>query len=355
MTPMLATPENPQLTEMADRARFLARDINKNVGRILGALQIGDISRQRAEHVQAGLASLDGLDRSASGLRLKAAGEMLLAAQLEAALRDYNQAVAKLPPSIEGLASAALALAALSVTELSDSVQGLRDLKRRMDAAVQIFVEIQAADGAVRYLAGRLAHDKRATMAAGANTLTSDRHPLDQKAADLLDRIIYLEAAADDCVVILERLKEASEALIADPTAMDQSSDVAPEAQTESQKGLAAAADRIKAILNKAEDDIAVHAGKNTDILRLLDRSAHPAIPQELFDDLEPGSYAGLNFTSPDLGRDDDAFKGELIVWLAKIDGLYTMGQERDVHRAFAKACGLEVAEAPAATDDGLF
>jgi len=357
MTPMLATPDHPQVTEMADRARSLARDISKNVGRILAVVQIGDISRQRAEHVQAGLAHLDGLDRSASGLRLRAAGEMLLTAQLEAALRDYNETVAKLPPSIEALASAALALAALSdvVTELSDSVHGLRDLKGRMDAAVQIFVEIQAADGAMRYLAGRLAHDNRATIAASAHTLTSERHPLDQKAADLLDRIMYLEAATDDCIVILERLKEASEALITDPPATGPAADAAPDSQTESQVRLAAAADRIKAILNKAEDDIAGHAGKNTDILRLLDPAASPAIPQDSFDDVETGSCAGLNFISPDRGPDDDAFRGELVVWLSKMDGLYTMGQERDVHRAFAKACGLEVADGPAEIEDGLF
>jgi len=31
------------------------------------------------------------------------------------------------------------------------------------------------------------------------------------------------------------------------------------------------------------------------------------------------------------------------------------MSQERDVHRAFSKACGLEVAEDPVMIDDGLF
>jgi hypothetical protein len=357
MTQLLATPAHSQLTEMTDRARYLARDISKNIGRILAALQIGDISRQRAEHVKAGLTLLDGLDRSASDLRLRAAGEMLLAAQLEAALRDYNQAVSKLPPSIEGLASDALALAALSdiVTDLVDSGDGLRDLKRRMDAAVQIFAEIQAADGAMRYLAGRLANDKGAIVATGAHPLTSERHPLDQKACDFLDRVVYLEAAADDCVVILERLKEASEALIADHEATGQTSDIAPETQTESQKGLAGAADRLKAILNKAEDDIAVHAGKNTDILRLLDRAATPTISQGSFGDLEVEAYTGLNFISPDLGLDDGAFRGDLNALLSKIDGLYAMGQERDVHRAFSKACGLEVAEDPAEIEDGLF
>jgi len=349
--------DNAQLTAMADRARSLARDISKNVGRIIAALQIGDISRQRAEHVKAGLALLDGLDRSARDLRLRAAGEMLLAAQLEAALQDYNHEVSKLLPSIEGLASSALALSALSdvVTELGESGHGLRDLKRRMDAAVQIFVEIQAADGAMRYLAGRLANNKGAITAAGVHPFTAESHPLDQKAAHFLDRIIYLEAAADDCVVILERLKEASDALIADPQTAVKASEGLPQSQTASQKGLAAAADRIRAIRNKAEYDISVQAEKNNDSLRLVDRGAKPAFAEDSSDNVEAGSYAGLNFPSPALGPDDDAFKSELIVLLAKIDGLYAMGQERDVHRAFSKACGLEVAEAPAETEDCLF
>jgi hypothetical protein len=247
----------------------------------------------------------------------------------------------------------ALALAALSdaVAELGDSGDGLGDLKRRMDAAVKLVAEIQAADGAARYLAGRLTTEKGAAAGVGAAQPASGRHPLDQKASDFLDRIVYLEAAADDCVVILERLKEASEALIADSPAAIKPSEVS----LDSQKGLAAAAEKIKAILDKTEDDIAVHAGKNTDILHLLEHATHPTVSHEPKDDLEAGSYAGLNFASPDLGPDDAAFIGDLSALLSKIEGLYAMGQERDVHRAFSKACGLEVADGPAAIDDGLF
>ncbi len=293
---------------------------------------------------------------------------MLLAAQLEAALRDYSQELAKLLPSIEGLAADAVALAALSdaTTHLGDS-DGLRDLKRRMDAALHLVAAIQGANGAMRYLAGRLnengANDKGAKakplIAVGSG---SQRHPLDYKACDLLDRVIYMEAAADDCIVILERLKEASDALIADDPSRGQISAVsaysaAPQSQKpESQKELAeAAAGRIKAILDKAEDDMAAHAGKNTDILRLLDRAAGPAIFQAPDDDLEVGGYAGLKFNSPDLGGDDNDFGGELSVLLSKIECLYAMGQERDVHRAFAKACGLEVADERDELQDGLF
>jgi tetratricopeptide (TPR) repeat protein len=345
------TAHEAQLTEMADRARILARDIRIHVGRILAALQIGDVSRQRAVHVQSGLALLDNLDPSASRLRLRAAGELLLAAQLEAALRDYTHEVSKLLPSIEGLASGALALAALSdlMTELGDGDDALCDLKRRIDAAVQLVAEIQASDSAARYLAGRLANEN------GGSPETSDagveRHPLDQKASELLDRITYLEAAADDCVVILERLKEASEALITDRQATVQASSSAPE----SQKELAGAAERIKAILDKAEGDMAAHAGQSTDILRLVDRAASPVVLHEPQGGLDLGSYGSLKFASPDLGPDEDAFSAKLSVLLSKIERLYVMGQERDVHRAFSKACGLQVVEPPEEMEDGLF
>jgi hypothetical protein len=339
---------------LTDRARTLARDINKHVARILGAMQIGDISRQRAEHVQLGLGVLaelgrsESLDGSPSRLRLRAAGEMLLAAQLEAALRDYSHEVFKLIPSIEGLAADALALLALSdvVSDLGDRDDALSDLKRRMDAAVQLIAEIQAADGAARYLAGRLTHDKEVRACATA----SQRHPLDEKAWELLDRIAYLEAATDDCVVILERLKDVSEALSAESPSQAQTS-MFP---FESQGGLEAAA-KIKAIRDKAETDMAGHAGKNTDIFLLLDRTANPAISHEPRAQLESGRYAGLKFTSPDMTLYDDALKDELRALLSRIEHLYTMGQERDVHRAFAQACALEVAEAEDDLDDGLF
>jgi len=352
------TTDNPQLTEVADRARGLARNISKNVGRILAALQIGDITRQRAEHVQYGLGLLDKLDESASPVRLRAAGEMLLAAQLEAALRDYSETVSKLLPGIVGLAADALALGALSnlVTELGDRGHGLRDLKCRMDSAVQLVAEIQASDGAARYLAGRLSNDKGPIVGAGGGQPPLEGHVLDQKACELLNRIIYLEAAADDCVVILERLKDAAQALMSDhPATVPTSAGPPFVASLESQKVLAATADTIKAIHDKAEDDIAVHAGNRTDILRLLDRAVDPTILPDSSDDLEASSYAGLNFGSPDLGGENQAFRGDLSVLLSKIERLYTMGQERDVHRAFARACGLETTEDPDTTDDGLF
>jgi hypothetical protein len=221
-----------------------------------------------------------------------------------------------------------------------------------MDAAIQLVAEIQAADGAARYLEGRL---RNPTVASAGTEAPVGRHPLDQKAAEFLDRITYLEAAADDCIIILERLKEASEALIANHPATAQPSEGSPKSQAGSPKGLAATAARIKAIRGKAEDDIAVHAGKNTDILRLLDEAASPAVSDEPDDDLVAGSYTGLKFTSTDLDPDDDAFSGALSVLLAKMEGLYTMAQERTVQRAFSKACGLGVADVEDMVEDGLF
>jgi hypothetical protein len=73
-----------------------------------------------------------------------------------------------------------------------------------------------------------------------------------------------------------------------------------------------------------------------------------------MYGELEAGSYAGLNFTSADPGA-DDAFSDELSALLSRIDRLYAMSQERDVHRAFSKACGLEIAEDTETTEDGLF
>jgi len=343
-----ATIDKPELTEVADQIRVLARDIRKNVGRILGALQTGDISRQRAEHVQSGLALLHELDGSPIQLGLRAGGEILLAAQLEAALQDYSKEVSKLIPGIEGLASDALALVSLSdaVTDLGDSGHDVGDLKLRMDAAAQLFAEIQAADGAARYLAGRLANEKGAIAPEAA----SDPYPIDQRASEFQDRIVYMEAAADDCVVILERLKDVAEALIGDHPANVQISDVSPEPK----KGLAVAA-RIKAIRDKAETDMAAHAGKNTDIIRLLTDAGNPASAYDSDDKLEASGDVSLRFAGLDVGPDGDAFKREFVVLLAKMDCLYTMSAEREVHRAFTKACGLETAEEPDAIEDGLF
>jgi len=329
-----ALTDTSEIGEIWDRVQTLARNISYNISCILRALQIGDLSRQRAEHVQSGLALLDGLTESAWRPKVRAAGEILLAAQLEAALLDHGHEVSQLIPSIEGLAIEALSLVALGnvVSELSAADPDYRGLKRRMQSAVQLVAEVQAAKGAANYLAGRLANADGAVVSNGCSKAKSGRHPLDHRAAELLGRSAYLEAAADDCVVIMERLKDASDALVADPPIPVQNADHG----LEWGKGAAAAA-TIQAIRVKAQTDIAVHAEKTNDMFGLLDGAA--------------GQCAAL----PEMTMLDPQLKAEVSGLFSRIEALYVMRQERDVHRKICKAFGLDAAEEPESTEYDLF
>jgi hypothetical protein len=85
----------------------LAREVRKKVGGVLMALQIGDITRQRAEHVQFGLELLEGLDGDLVGERrerVRAAMLALLRAQLSATITDFRAEMAQIERNMVGIA-----------------------------------------------------------------------------------------------------------------------------------------------------------------------------------------------------------------------------------------------------------
>jgi hypothetical protein len=105
--------------------------IQARVGEAVIALQIGDITRQRLEHVQRGLillsGTLDGPDAPeapADAAALTATMCHLLCAQVADAAADFDRDVARVVASVDGLRSEAEALRDLAIATSGATAQG---------------------------------------------------------------------------------------------------------------------------------------------------------------------------------------------------------------------------------------
>lgn len=138
-----------ELAAAAERTADLVRSVRGRVGTVLSALQIGDVTRQRIEHVRDGIrmvdrAGLAGADREA----LRNAALALFAAQLTALNRDFVAQTKRIVETIDGLGRDAAGVvdlaAAMFRTEQAEE-DPMRVLEHGIEAAVALASSIDDA------------------------------------------------------------------------------------------------------------------------------------------------------------------------------------------------------------------
>jgi hypothetical protein len=367
---------NRQITAATADSMALARDTHKQVARMLGALQIGDITRQRIEHVQEGLALLAKIDPAvpaeAQG-RIRSLIRRLLTEALKATADDFNREVAQVNLGLTALARDASALLGLrDLVYGGDKAQvggSLRHLEQRIGDAVRLVTEIETADGLTRQTSHRVAETARVlssrlgavqsiktdVLFMALNTsLKSSRlgeagRPLAAIAVELRSQAGQLERIANASAGILRALTAAATALAAEGAeGMGEGAGVA----------LLAATERIHEAGASTERDIASLAAQGEAVLALLTQSTErldlqtdigAALAQVLRD--LPGGAAEAELCTEDV-------LAPLTDILARLRATYTMAQERALHDALMSEWGLDVAPPPpvaeAASGDAL-
>jgi len=352
----------------------LARDIRKKVGRILAALQVGDITRQRIEHVQAGLVMIDQLDPGLSAdqrARICALIQRLMAEQLGDTMKDFDREVSEIVASMSGLASDARAL--LNLRELAygeggDSQNGfLRVLAARLEQAVALVQEIEGAEqevlktghasgDAAQILAARLAAIQ--TMKADVQymalntTLKSCRigeagRPLSTIAVELRAHAGHLEKIANQSLQTLNKLIAAAGALIEERPGQEGYTTAAQEVTA----ALGAAARRISEASDRTETDILKLAERGGSVLDLLNRSTGRfGFQEEIGEalDLVAADLANLATGAEPCGDD---IVGVIADILGKLGAGYTMAQERTLQDEFVEAWNIKLSNQKDASD----
>ena len=374
-----------RIVEVAMSVAGLARDVQKKVGSGLAALQIGDITRQRIEHVQAGLQHLEEAAEIAAlqpeaRARAHAFMHRLLGAQLTATAEDFHREVSRIGQNIIGMAADAAEL--LRLRDLaSGRTEGtetnfLRDLEGNVGQALELVDDMTAGEQAAedvsrsaavsaRDLSERIAgiQNIRADvqMMALNTTLKCSRigetgKPLGVIAIELRQHAIHLEKSAGLTTSALEGLFAAAESL------------GQREAAQNGEDGKAAAAANVLsdavARIGKAGDGVehalTAVARQGAEVVDMLRRASQRFdFHKQIGSVLDEAAGQLLNLAGDvEIATDDIA--AALRPSLDRLAKQYTMAQEREVHRTLTEGLGdgageAEVEVAVVDDDDLLF
>ena len=353
------------IANVAVNVAAVARDVQKKVGGGLAALQIGDISRQRVEHVQAGLKFLSE-DGDIAALpaepreRAHAFVHRMLGAQLTATADDFHRDVSRISVNVMGMASDATELLRLRnlvygqsdgaetnfLRGLEGNVSQALGLVGNMTAGEQAAEEVsRSAVGSARDLTDRIAgiQNIRADvqMMALNTSLKCSRigetgKPLGVIAIEMRQHAIHLEKTAAQTLVSLEGLLTAAETLGRREAGADANEGKAAAAATV----LSGAVARIGKAGDGVETALSAVARQGAEIVDMLRRAAgrfdfHKQIGSVL--DEAAGELLDL---AGDAEISTDDIAPALRPLMAKMAKQYTMSQERDVHRVFAEGLG---------------
>ncbi|CAN5249450.1 chemotaxis protein [soil metagenome] len=362
----------------------VARDVQKKVGGGLAALQIGDISRQRVEHVQAGLRFLSE-DGGISALpqeqreRAHAFVHRLLGAQLAATADDFHRDVSRIGVNVVGMASDATELLRLRdlaygqsdgsetnfLRGLEGNVSQALGLVGNMTAGEQAAEEVsRSAVVAARDLTDRIAgiQNIRADvqMMALNTSLKCSRigetgKPLGVIAIEMRQHAIHLEKTAAQTLGSLEDLLAAAETLGRREASEDLNEGQAAAAATV----LSGAVARIGKAGDGVESALNAVARQGAEIVDMLRRAAERFDFHKQIGSVLDAAADELLDLAGDAEIPTDDIAPALRPLMAKMAKQYTMAQERDVHRALTEGLGEDTPAAVAAPvedpDDVLF
>lgn len=333
-----------QVSQAAAEVGALARAVQKKVGQALAALQVGDSTRQRVEHVQEALTLLASAEVPAPERgRLEAFVHALLAAQLRAAAADFHRDADRIAQNMGGIAGDAgeiLRLRDLAFGRADDGQGFLKRMEGHVAQALDLVGHLDRADleaAGLGRAAATAASDLDARIAslqviktdvqqmALNTTLKCARigdagKPLAVIAVELRVHAGHLETSAQDVLSALGTLSEGARGL-----STDAAGGVAAAALFE-------AAARLRRAGDAAEADLADLARQGEAVVEGLRNAARRLdLKQEIGAVLDEaaGTLAALSAnaapTAAELGPAGSAL-------LARIADRYTMVQEREVH-----------------------
>lgn len=375
-----ATLQRRQLDDAARAGRTaeVARDIRAKVASAIGAMQIGDITRQRLEHIAAGLRAVIELrqqgDLADEAPILQASGHLiaLLAAQANETIADFHRESLRLGESLVGIAPRTAALLEIraegdrvapgedkagflvgleqSVAEVNAVTTKLRDADLRAQT-----LGASTSDSAER-LAARLRVVHRVNEDVHLMAWNTDLrcHRLGDEGKALAMVAAEIRTFATTLARISQAIRESVETLIGavaalrDPNA-DQGLDPAA-ALAASLRCIHDGAVRMREGMQGLDQHAAAVARILQSTSRTIDCEA------EYGDELRKATE-GLSLLGAPCEAPDEATTALLLPVLDAMAQSYTMASERTIHRQFSLTAGEE--EAPQTDedeeDDGLF
>lgn len=340
---------------LAGEVAGIARNTQKCVVRVLQALQIGDMTRQRIEHVQAGLKDV----AKYSDPKLVSLVFALLDRQLEKARLIFDSEVAEIERAMSDMTSHSRDLLKLRDIAYSDDGNSggdsLNSLLERIEVALVLVGEIEGANSLALKTGQEMASaaEHLNTRISAIQSLKNDvqymalnttikcaqigeaARPLSVIAVELRDHGQHLEGAAANGLWEIGNLNAA---------AADLASAGGDSGELTGTDALGIAARLIRDVHQSMERETAILVSKGEEVLEVLSQSVEClSFRDEIGATLETvaETLSDLAAATPE---DAQSITDDLAKILTAIHSRYTMKQERDIHQEFIGWLGVDLA-----------
>ncbi|ESZ85905.1 MAG: hypothetical protein Q27BB25_16910 [Blastomonas sp. CACIA14H2] len=341
------------LSELAEKNAVLARSIQGSVANVLGAIQVGDIARQRLEHVLQGYADMQATLATAGLCAEDEAATRdhllrLLLAQLTSSAQEFRTETQALVRALRGMVPEADRLIALSKGGGSEDGQVfLRSLEAGIAEASAMIAQLQLADAQAAETL-RIIVDTVDDLTGRAAAMRILRIEVQQMAINIGLKCRRVEAIGRPVAVIANEIRASSDSL--DQTIKQITAESAglgaislrmrkhADAHVgQDSDGLASSLSAIREGALRTEQAMAVSERMASGLLGAL-RSTTDELEQSL--DLGDALERIEDLLTIELGRDvplalegrDDQIIRAVMERMARS---YTMASERMVHEAF--------------------
>ena len=367
-----------KVAHAATSAMALAKSVRGKVGSVLAALQIGDMTRQRVEHVREGIGLLETAAADladAPKARVMAIGREFLNALLASARDDFDCEVQLIRRNMEGLAADAaevLSLLEAAYGRGNSGDEGVLDrLRSNVSCALGLVDKVHGADGAAiaigqsaasatQQLIARIDDIQRLQrdvqqMALNTRLKCSQIGPeglsLSVIALELRQQALNLEASAAGALSHVGALERGAEVLT---LAVNGSGEEGARAAT---IALTQAVDRLNAAGSSLQSDQADLAGLGTSVVRRLQKAASGVELQVAVGAPLEAALEAMVGLAGNAAACDSEIAGVVTEFLGGLAKSYTMAPERSVHQVVAAALAVPagvVDQPPAAAQDAV-
>ncbi len=359
----------------AKRIATVGREIHGKVATAIGAMQIGDITRQRLEHVASGIQALIAWRDSADpATAIEVVGHMvaLFAAQASDTIDAFHKESQRLAESLRGIAPSAAQLLEIKAEgdrqQTGDDAVFLGALEKSVADVAQVTARLREADARAQALGGstsdsaerlaerlRVVHRVNEDVHLMAWNTDLRCHRLGDEGKALAMVASEIRGFATALATISGEIRQSVERLVGAVTALrdpeaEQGGDAA-EALTESLACIRDGAQRMREGMAGLSDDAAA-------VTRILETTTSNVDCEAAFGDALRSVVLQLKL----FGTPCPAPEGEVAAALAGLlDGMarsYTMAREREIHTRFAlpgTSASPQASMDDDDDDDGLF